>query len=202
MTDLTAIKKNIQVEETQYKSSVSESTMQKIGSSLNWVNQNSVHVLGEIKQSMLTVAQFQAEIGTTWVLCNGQSATGSDYEALTGNSVVPDMRGTVPRMKDNGRGLNPDGDLALGSYQGDTYLNHNHGERTGTTAGTASAEAWTPDSSPTGIISDATKGPIKALIGTANRIFSRLYTDAVGGNETRAKSTTINYFIKINRTVL
>jgi len=38
MTDLTAIKKNIQVEETQYKSSVSESTMQKIGSSLNFTN--------------------------------------------------------------------------------------------------------------------------------------------------------------------
>jgi hypothetical protein len=38
MSDLTPVKKNIQVEETQFRSAVSESTLQKVGSSVNFIN--------------------------------------------------------------------------------------------------------------------------------------------------------------------
>ena len=173
MTDLTAIKKNIQVEETQYKSSVSESTMQKIGSSLNWVNQNSVHVLGEIKQSMLTVAQFQAEIGTTWVLCNGQTASGSDYEALTGNSNVPDFVTSqrFPRQTNS--------DVNLGTTQTSDNLSHAH--------------------SVSGFNGGAISGSTNyTSINTVSPTGSST-TNASGGSESRPHNIWVNFFIKINR---
>jgi hypothetical protein len=75
--------------------------------------------VGSIIQSMLTLAQFQSIVGTSWVLADGGSCSGSVYESITGNSTVPDARSVVLRGKDNGRGLNPAGDVALGTYQAD-----------------------------------------------------------------------------------
>ena len=177
--------------------------------------------LGMVTPSFLTESQFQIEIATlrgvinpsgnpdtTWVLCDGRAILASDYNVLTGNATIPDMRGAVPRMKDNGRGLNPDGDLALGQYQGDTYLSHSHGQRTviDTVQRMASVEAWTR-----GKWGDPTQNSNQYVgAGISNTSagdslytrYQRVYTDASGGNETRSKSVTINYFIKINRTVL
>ncbi len=56
--------------------------------------QNSVNqltILGEIKLSPLTLAQFQNEAGNTWILANGQSVVNTDYAKLTGINVVPNI---------------------------------------------------------------------------------------------------------------
>jgi len=173
--------------------------------------------LGCVQPSFLTELQFQIEMATlkgvvnpsgnpdtSWILCDGRSINPSDYFTLTAKTNAPDMRGTVPRMKDHARGLNPDGDLALGLYQGDLTASHNHGERTGSSVNDSpSAESWTR--SATGGVGGSS--PTRAAVFGGNTdsaldIYQRIYTDLSGGNETRAKSTTINYFIKINRTVL
>ena len=192
MTDLTAIKKNIQAEETQFKSSVSESTMQKIGSSINWVNQNSVHVLGEIKQSMLTVAQFQAEIGTTWVLCDGQSSVGSDYEAVTGKSTVPDLVTNQRFLRQT------DLDINIGTTQASDNISHNHGQRTGyadESGNLAPASARTLSGTPSTISNPGIAGTATPTVFIGQRVT----TDASGGTESRPVNVWVNFFIKINR---
>lgn len=46
-------------------------------------------ILGEIKFASLTLAQFQATAGKTWIAANGQSSVGTAYAAFTGNNTVP-----------------------------------------------------------------------------------------------------------------
>ena len=133
--------------------------------------------VGTVNQSMLTEAQYQAEKGSQWILADGRNVAGSYYEALTGLSVVPDMRGQFVRGKNNGRAdgnENPDGDLALGAYQADEFASHAH--------------SYT--------IGDNFNGPSYAQ--RAINPISSGSTNAAGGNETRPKNITINHFIKID----
>lgn len=91
MAALPQVKNDIFAEETSYRASVSENTMQKIGSSLNWINHNAGDIIGEIKASCLTLAQFQALKNNTWVLMDGSSIAGSDLAVLTGITTLPNM---------------------------------------------------------------------------------------------------------------
>lgn len=51
---------------------------------------NQTTAIGDIRESGLTVDQFQTFYGTTdWVLADGSSAIGSGYQRLTGNTTVP-----------------------------------------------------------------------------------------------------------------
>jgi len=55
--------------------------------------------IGSIQQSLLSQAQFQAVMGTTdWVLANGQGVSGSQYNMITGNANVPNLKGCYIRM--------------------------------------------------------------------------------------------------------
>jgi hypothetical protein len=136
------------------------------------INQNTI--IGETKSAFLTESQFQAQAGLNWVLCDGRDVTGSAFATLFGSNLLPDMRGTVPRMKDNGKGLDPHGDQALGTYQPDQFASHNHGvpNVNNTNPGTSAAFA-------------------SGRIGT-------IQSDYAGGTETNAKSTVMNFFIRIN----
>lgn len=135
--------------------------------------------VGSVRHSMLTEIQFQAANGSGWILADGRSIVGSAYAALTGFTNAPDARAVAIRGKDNGRGLNPDGDLPLGTYQGDVFLNHVHFV---TTYGNVPAVTNNPASSGAGAGGTATSSG--ANVG--------------GGNETRMKNVTMNVFIKIN----
>lgn len=46
-------------------------------------------IIGEVKFASLTLEQFQAVAGTTWILANGQSSIGTKYALETGNNTVP-----------------------------------------------------------------------------------------------------------------
>lgn len=76
--------------------------------------------IGDIRHSMLTLAQFQAVNGIGWVLADGTSCTGTSYAALTGYTSLPDARGMVLRGKNNGRSdgnQDPSGERTLGAFQ-------------------------------------------------------------------------------------
>lgn len=133
--------------------------------------------IGDVKSSMLTEAQFQIEHGTTWILCDGRNVAGSDFAVLTGITSAPDLRGRFPRGKDNGAGVNPDGDVALGTTHSDTLQAHTH---TGTLQGVSGI----------GPIDSGGGGPEYNFTGS---------TGSTGSNETRPKATIVNFFIKINR---
>jgi len=54
--------------------------------------------LGSIQQSILTEAEFQAEMGTTdWVLMDGRNIAGSKLATLKGWTTIPDARGRFLR---------------------------------------------------------------------------------------------------------
>jgi hypothetical protein len=136
--------------------------------------------IGMIVQSMLTEVQFQSLNGNSWVLANGRDISGSRYASITGSATIPDLRGVVLRGKNNGRSdgnQNPDGDLALGQYQGDANGSHDHARALVSIGGGSS------------------QGP--AFGGNGNFGYGNT-TVATGGNETRARNITVNTFIKIN----
>lgn len=147
------------------------------------VNVASSGNIGDIKSSMLTLAQFQALNGTNWVLANGASAVGTKYATTTGASIVPDLRGVVLRGKNNGRAdgnQNPDGDVALGTFQADENKAHQHAINVYNGTGVGSGH----------VSSFAVASPN----GTAPATDMQL----VGANESRMKNVTVNHFIKVN----
>jgi hypothetical protein len=149
--------------------------------------------VGDVKTSMLTEAQFQAQHNDTWVLMDGRGVGGSTYETITGSSTIPDARGQFLRGKNNGRAdgqENPDGDVALGTYQADEFASHNHGGGNHNhTYNKGGSDAFN------GPFSDSTNDQNPPDGVTDN---SGVIINTEGGNETRPKNVTINYFIKIN----
>ena len=148
------------------------------------IRQSDLNPIGMIASAMLTEAQFQALNGTSWVLIDGRSIAGSDYANATGITTLPDARGMVLRGKNSGgsaRGVradgsqNPDGDVALGTFQSDQLGSHVHG-----------------------IAVQNGLGSGIQPVGAAGGSVSNWDTGATGGNETRMKNITVNHFIKIN----
>lgn len=91
MAALPQVKNDIYAEETSYRASVSENTMQKIGASINWINHNAGEHIGDIISSCLTLVQFQAVRNNSWVLMDGSSIAGSDLAVLTSITTLPNM---------------------------------------------------------------------------------------------------------------
>jgi hypothetical protein len=177
MADIPSSRQKITVEQTSYRAAVSESLMQDIGGSINWIIDNSAFQLGDIIASGLTEAQFQAQKGTGWVLMQGQNIAGSDFEALTGIQDLPDMVGNAGHLEQ----------LETGNSMFDFFPNenklHNHNQGsfnrllqvTGSfTTGGVDTTPGEPDIVNTGVIQNN------------------------GGAKARPNSYQINYFILIN----
>jgi len=202
MTDITPAQQNIQQEEVDYRSSINESTLTKIGASINFINKSGISQIGDVMFSYLTEAQFQSLRNTTWVLCNGQSVVGSDYETFTGNSSVPNASGRFPRVKDNGASVDPQGDSSLGSTRTDIFKSHVHQEQYPSTVSDQKV------ANPAQLSSDLTiegSGPLTYSMGASSfyhnpsGTLSPLNTVATGSSETAPKTIVMNQFIKINQ---
>jgi hypothetical protein len=177
MADLPNVREKITVEETSYRSGVSEATWQKIGSSMNWILDNSSFQLGDIIPSALTEAQFQAERGTGWVRMTGQNIAGSDLEALTGIQDLPDMVGNGAHLEQLESGN------SMFDYFASQNKEHNHGNG-----------AWNRVLRETGV---NTVGDIDASVNEPEVTSSRVMTNN-GGTVARPNSYQINFFILIN----
>jgi hypothetical protein len=181
MTDLASSPLKIQVEEAAYRGPVSENLASRLGGSINFLL-DAVLPVGCPVFTYLTEAQFQAEVGNTnWVLADGRSSNGTRYKDVTGFTTIPDMRGVSPRGKDAGRGLNPDGDLPIGTYQADQNKSHNH---TVHAAGTGSNGSHDVSGGSDHFNSDPS--------------FFSISLDPSGGNEARGKTNTGNFMVRIN----
>lgn len=153
--------------------------LRSLNSSLS--NLSSTPYLPEVKMAFCTETQFQASYGTNWILCDGRNVAGSSYSSFPGNTnFIPDMRATFPRMKDNGRGLDPNGDLALGTYEADQFDSHTHG----------------PGSPIANYLGAQSGGGVG--VGVGANVGGAGATAATGGSETAPKATVINMFIRIN----
>lgn len=143
--------------------------------------------IGTVIASMLTPAQLALEVaaGEVWVLADGSSHPSSAYAAVTGNANVPDLRGVFLRGQNAGRtGAegNPDAG-ALGAYQADAFRAHDHSISTGTTPDDGCGFGGLNYNA--GIFSNG---------GTC----SGPATNMTGGDETRPKNVTVNYFIRVD----
>jgi hypothetical protein len=124
--------------------------------------------------------------GSGWVLADGSAHPNSQYAQITGRANVPDLRGIFLRGRDHGRVNadgrgNPAGNLELGAYQADMLVAHAH-----------DVEIAEPTTNQT-----AELGPTVApnRMGTEVGV---VQSNDTGGQETRPRNVTVNYFIKIN----
>ena len=155
-----------------------------------------------------------------WLLCNGQVVSRTTYTNLfavigtsggAGNGsntfVIPDLRGRFLRGASLGSGNDPDasGRVALaggantgdtlGSYQADTFGNHNHGGSTGAVdnqGGTSANRDYNNSGSNPG-----TGFLYAAQINAGNPFLAHTHSiPSAGGSETRPKNVSVNYIIK------
>ena len=188
MTDIVSAKSKIQLEAVEYKAAVSESSFKKMGSSINWIIDNSAFAVGDIVTSMLTEAQFQSQRTAAWVLMDGASCVGSDYETLTGNATVPDMVTEQRFLRQT------DADGNLGVEQSDDNKSHSHTllSEEGT-SGSDHPEDYTQTIFPQYVVAFPT------TTATYNQN-SPKGNQNIGntGGESRPKNISVNYFIKVN----
>lgn len=156
------------------------------------VTLGSVLPVGTVLHSMLSVAQFQAQYGTNWVLADGSSCTGTKYASVTGATTLPDMRGRFLRGKSHSSGNNPDGDLSLGAYSADKLGSHAHQE---TYAGNNGASLAAFRHSGSG--GDNNLSVAGVTITGFNYSVPQMTLNS-GGNETSPRSITVNIFIRVN----
>jgi hypothetical protein len=167
--------------------------------------------IGDIQESMLTLAQFQAQPGrgTAWVLADGSSCAGTAYARITGKQNLPDLRGVFRRAKNNGRSdgnQNPAGDLALGTFQSDQIASHLHSISDpghfhdahigNTTSGSDNRFAQVVSAS--GASNVVTRNNVDANSGIVANTTGITATNAFGASETSPKAVTVNVFIRVN----
>lgn len=142
--------------------------------------------VGMIVQSMLTEAQFQAINGTSWVLADGRSVTGSVYASVTGSSTIPDARGIFLRGAGSQTISTVTYTGTLGNKQNDQMQGHHHS--VANALNEAGGSGWPSGTGNSGWNVNKATTPI---------------ADGVNGNprtgtETRPANLAVNVFIKIN----
>lgn len=173
--------------------------------------------VGDIRESVLTEAEFQSLNGTGWVLMDGRNIAGSALATVKGWSTVPDARGQFLRGKNNGRadGLeDPSGERALGNRQGHAFQTHTHAQNAHTHTdaghihGTPNNIGFTSDTFNSYALS---RSIVDNALSTETGYANIQNTTATNQNqsatgvasepttaETRPANISINYFIKIN----
>ena len=127
MANIPSAYSKIQVEETEFRSSTGNKVMTKIGAIINKAIDDTVELpLGSIEMSMVTEAQFQSLRNSGWVLCDNRSIVGSALNLLTGQTNATNAMGRFVRGKDNGRGLDPNGDSPINTLRTEKLKIHNH----------------------------------------------------------------------------
>src|SRR5260221_592860 len=150
MTDLPDLIQKIEVEESRFRSSVSESTIQKIGSSINFILDHFSIFPGMI----FDFAGLESAVPSAFLVCDGRNVSRTTYANLfaaigtqwgigdgSTSFNVPDLRGTFTRMVDTTtlgtKGYDTDASsrtpigtglaAQVGSFQADQFASHRHG---------------------------------------------------------------------------
>jgi len=172
----------------------------------------SLFTVGDIKQSILTETQFIAELGVVegrkWVLADGRNVAGTRYATLTNSVTVPDLRGAYLRMAgQNSTNASWNGG-ALNSYQEDmtraprntafttdSQGNHQHANGAASWGGDAIwyGSRTMPNNKRVSNWDDwSGANPLTSSDG------AHTHTITGGDSETKPKSYTTNFFIKVD----
>ena len=128
MTELISERSIMEIEETDFRSAISEPLIKKIGSNINALidAKDENYLIGAMFWAYLTESQVQSALDSTWVEMRGQSIVGTDLETLTGLTTVPDCRGQFIRPLDAGGGQDPDSPRTVSSSQATGVRSHAH----------------------------------------------------------------------------
>jgi len=150
---------------------------------------NQSFMVGDIKETLLSLVQFQTLAGDCWVKMEGQDVAGSDYAALTGKNILPNTEGRFLRdLGGNAPNIGENQSDAMRNITGQFYsANLGANSRVGNGAfrnikqGTTSAEAD----------NDAENNETNGWDFDASR-------EVPTANENRPVNTGVNFFVKIN----
>jgi hypothetical protein len=227
MTDIAQSPNKMQTEELGFLSPTSESMLQKLGGSINYIlDKLEGSVIGTIEASLMTESQYQTAKGSvswpgipasnpnpppggdytvpTWILADGREITGSALAVAIGGSPVyaPDLRGMFLRDRDRGVGVNPAGDNPEGTFQMNGTAEHHHKTTLGNNTGlpvSSLKNSPTDSSSPhvTGANGGTDAGSTRRQVAGTALNFNLTY-DAFGAAESAPYHAIINWFIRIN----
>ena len=138
--------------------------------------------IGDVKQSMLTLAQFQAENLGTWMLMDGASCVGTLYATITGKAVVPNMAtdGRFLRQAKTG--------VALGTVEEDDFKSHTHIQNSHTHNGSV-------NNAGSGVLNGGGSG--RGSDASVPLSSTTAINQNTGGTETRPKNVAVNFMIKV-----
>jgi hypothetical protein len=168
--------------------------------------------VGDIKQSILTETQFKAQMGVDgggWVLADGRNVVGSTYATLTGQVNVPDLRGAYLRMAGQSSRDTTWNGGTLGQFSGDltkrpttAFTTDSTGSHTHTIWGRrmSNYSGHGYSSVPQTFSEGINAGGAVVVDGRfMNADGSHTHSINGGGDaETRPKTYSVNYYIKIN----
>jgi microcystin-dependent protein len=172
-------------------------------------------MIGDVKESVLTEPQFKSLLSTAdqlkWVLADGRDVTGSRYATVTGRNTVPDLRGAYLRMAGQNASNTSWNGGNLNSFQEDNTARPRNSQFTGTTNNNgAHSHTYTDPRRPGrngGFSGSSWDGyPETARYpgdntGSTSSDGDHSHTVTITGGgdvETRPKTFTVNYFIKVN----
>lgn len=161
-------------------------------------------MVGDIKQSVLSETEFKSLLSPAeqlkWALADGRNVAGSVYATTTGRNTIPDLRGAYLRMA----GLNNTNAAwnggSLNGYQEDTTARPDNAFRTDSQG----SHTHTLDRMMGGNAGEWASTNFASGNGDKNQAGTRAagnHTHSIvsgGDAETRPKTYSVNYFIKIN----
>jgi hypothetical protein len=118
------------------------------------------------------------------------SVCPSGWQTADGTSGSPDLRGTVVRGLDSGRGLDPG--RALASYQADSFASHNHGVTDPGHSHSDNIAALNPTTILSGTTAFVTL-VANGSSGTSGSATTGITIGNTGGTETRGKNVALLY---------
>lgn len=165
--------------------------------------QGDKNAVGDVKDSILTEAQFIAENGPGWVLADGRSIVGSLLHQKYGFTTATDIRGQFRRAKNNGRSdgnQDPGGERAIGNLQDQaTAKNGLTATSTDSGHGHTLTVGWGGSG---GTLLSNNNQPLQTVAvqtpSTNNGYANITTTIGAGDAETRPRNVAVNVFIKIN----
>ena len=151
--------------------------------------------VGDIRQSILSETIFRSSLSPaeakTWVICDGRNVSGSDYERLTGESEVPDLRGAYLRMAGTNETITDregkpwDGGSINTAYQ---YL-----------TGAPQSQFVTDNAGNHNRVGDGTHSLSAEGVYEIENVGGHTHIISGGDKETRPPTYTVNYFVKVDK---
>ena len=166
--------------------------------------------VGSIQQSLLTETEFRTSLSqneeSEWVLADGRNVVNTEYHKLTGRYHVPDLRGAYIRMSGrNSSRSGWDGGNLLSWQDDSTRMPRN--AFSVNSGGGHRHSIWTEKMNydwsgaagkyPQGGHPSGTPGEWTSQDATPANQGSHTHGISGGDSETRPKTFTVNYFIKI-----